>query len=177
MNFYKSSIELSIPAINRTVYLSLPSSLLRPVAVCALSPLPSPGGICRERLWVLSRYQSPGAPHPRFPVEFVGSLNLMRLSLKKGAHAVLSRAAYRKFGASCSFFARCGIPRTLPSSLPRVPKNPPGTPDLHRSSSGPGCLPNSGEQQGSLVAVNSINSTLVRSGSNRLSCTLPSRPI
>src|SRR5258708_33267302 len=35
----------------------------------------------------------------------------MRLSLKKGAHAVMSRAAYRKFGASRSFFARCGIPR------------------------------------------------------------------
>jgi hypothetical protein len=26
--------------------------------------------------------------------------SLMRLSLKRGAHAVLSRAAYRKFGAS-----------------------------------------------------------------------------
>jgi triphosphoribosyl-dephospho-CoA synthase len=31
---------------------------------------------------------------------------------KKGAHADLSRAAYRKFGVSRSFFARCGIPRT-----------------------------------------------------------------
>jgi uncharacterized protein len=37
-------------------------------------------------------------PLPDFLSSFVGSLNLMRLSLKKGAHAVLSRAAYRKFG-------------------------------------------------------------------------------
>src|SRR3984957_2754658 len=36
----------------------------------------------------------------------------MRLSLKKGAHAVVSRAEYRKFRVSRSFFARCGIPRT-----------------------------------------------------------------
>src|ERR1700679_3653325 len=35
----------------------------------------------------------------------------MRLSLKKGAHAVLSSAACRKFGASRSFYARCGIPQ------------------------------------------------------------------
>jgi hypothetical protein len=35
----------------------------------------------------------------------------MRLSLKKGAHAALSGAACRKFGASRSFFARCGIRR------------------------------------------------------------------
>jgi hypothetical protein len=37
-------------------------------------------------------------------LSFVGSLNFMRLSLKRAAHAVLSRAAYRKFGASRSFF-------------------------------------------------------------------------
>src|ERR1700733_9385090 len=37
----------------------------------------------------------------------------MRLSLKKGAHAVMSRAARRKFGASRSFFARYGIPLRL----------------------------------------------------------------
>ena len=56
--------------------------------------------------------QDPGCPTPpNFLCSFVGSLNFMRLSLKKGAHAVLSRAAYRKFGASRSFFARCGIPR------------------------------------------------------------------
>ena len=48
----------------------------------------------------------------------MGSVNFMRLSLKRAAHADLSRAAYRKFGASRSFFARCGIPRTSPSSLP-----------------------------------------------------------
>src|SRR5277367_1403032 len=55
---------------------------------------------------------------PDFLCSFVGSLNFMRLSLKKGAHAVLSRAEYRKFGASRSFFARCGIPRASPSSPP-----------------------------------------------------------
>jgi hypothetical protein len=48
-------------------------------------------------------------PHiPDFLWSFVGSLNFMRLSLTKGAHAVLSRAAYRKLGASRSFFASCG---------------------------------------------------------------------
>jgi hypothetical protein len=117
-------------------------------------------------------------PHPRFPVEFRGSLNLMRLSLKfptgfadprgmkrsflvihsftrtnsgrvphvrtsvrglrktgrspskvclfplsrdevssqKGAHVVRSIAAYRKFGASRSFLARCGIPQASPQA-------------------------------------------------------------
>jgi hypothetical protein len=34
----------------------------------------------------------------------VGSLNFMRLSLKRGAHAVFSRAAYRKFGVSACFW-------------------------------------------------------------------------
>jgi hypothetical protein len=59
-------------------------------------------------------------PHtPDFLCSFVGSLNWMRLSLKKGAHAVLSRATYRKFGVSRSFFARCGIPQVSPSSLLR----------------------------------------------------------
>src|SRR5271154_1865754 len=62
-----------------------------------------------------------GARIPDFLWSFVGSLNFMRLSLKKGAHAVLSRAAYRKFGASRSFFARCGIPQAFPSSLLRSP--------------------------------------------------------
>jgi triphosphoribosyl-dephospho-CoA synthase len=38
---------------------------------------------------------------------------------EKGAHTDLSRVAYRKFGASRSFFARCGIPRT--STLLHVP--------------------------------------------------------
>ena len=53
-------------------------------------------------------------PHiPDFLSRFVGSANSMRLSLQKGAHAVLSGAAYRKFGASRSFFARCGIPLTF----------------------------------------------------------------
>ena len=62
-------------------------------------------------------------PHTTdFLCSFVGSLNFMRLSLMKGAHAVLSRAAHRKFGASRSFFARCGIPQAYPSSLSRVPQ-------------------------------------------------------
>jgi hypothetical protein len=64
----------------------------------------------------------PGAPHPDFLCSFVGSLNFMRLSLKRAAHAVLSRDAYRKFGASRSFFARCGIPRASPSNLFRYPR-------------------------------------------------------
>jgi hypothetical protein len=51
----------------------------------------------------------------------------MRLSLKKGAHAVLSRAAYRKFGASRSFFARCGIPQLLPRDPPPLPNSLGGT--------------------------------------------------
>jgi triphosphoribosyl-dephospho-CoA synthase len=38
---------------------------------------------------------------------------------EKGAHADLSRVAYRKFGVSRSFFARCGIPRT--STLLHLP--------------------------------------------------------
>jgi hypothetical protein len=60
-------------------------------------------------------------PHiPDFLWSFVGSRNFMRLSLKRAAHAVLSRAAYRKFGASRSFFARCGIPQVFPSSLSRA---------------------------------------------------------
>jgi hypothetical protein len=59
-----------------------------------------------------SPQKGPRVPHtPDFLWSFVGSLNFLRLSLKKGAHAVLSRAAYRKFGVSRSFFARYGRPR------------------------------------------------------------------
>jgi hypothetical protein len=68
-------------------------------------------------LLALSPHQSPVPHTPDFLWSFVGSLNFMRLSLKRAAHAVLSRAAYRKFGASRSFFARCGIPQASPSSL------------------------------------------------------------
>ena len=71
----------------------------------------------RLRLYPRTRRRVPHIPD--FLWSFVGSLNFMRLSLKKGAHAVLSRAAYRKFGASRSFFARCGMPQTSPSSLLR----------------------------------------------------------
>jgi hypothetical protein len=49
---------------------------------------------------------------PDFLWSFVGSLNFMRLSLMKGAHAVLSRAAYRKFGAFRLFFASPDYSRT-----------------------------------------------------------------
>jgi hypothetical protein len=37
-------------------------------------------------------------------------------------------------------------------------------PSFYLSSSGPGCLPTKGEQQGPLVGVNSMNSTRVKSG-------------
>jgi hypothetical protein len=56
--------------------------------------------------------------------------------LKRAAHAVLSRAAYRKFGASRSFFARCGIPRVLPSSLSRADRTS-GVPHVRTSVRGP----------------------------------------
>src|ERR1700722_3279633 len=56
-------------------------------------------------------------PHiPDFLRSLVDPARLMRLSLKKGAHAVVSRPACRKFGVSRSFFARCGIPRTQTSN-------------------------------------------------------------
>jgi hypothetical protein len=56
-------------------------------------------------------------PHlPDFLCSFVGSQNFMRLSLKKAAHAVLSRAAYRKFGASRSFSRDMGYRRPLPQA-------------------------------------------------------------
>jgi len=46
-------------------------------------------------------------PHiPDFLRSFVGSANFMRLSLMKGAHTDVSRAAYRKFGVSRAFFVR-----------------------------------------------------------------------
>jgi hypothetical protein len=61
----------------------------------------------------------------------------MRLSLKRAAHAVPSRAAYRKFGASRSFFARCGIPQVSPSSLLRVPQLRTGAPCSHQRTWGP----------------------------------------
>jgi hypothetical protein len=54
-------------------------------------------------------------PHiPDFLWSFVGSLNFMRLSLKRGAHAVLSRAAYRKFGVSRSFLRDVGYHDSSP---------------------------------------------------------------
>jgi hypothetical protein len=49
------------------------------------------------------------------------SANFMRLSLEKGAHAVFAKAACRKFGASRSFFARCGIPQVQTLSVDSEP--------------------------------------------------------
>jgi hypothetical protein len=72
--------------------------------------------------------ESHGATNQRVPhildflCCFVGSASFLRLSLKEGAHAVISRAAYRKCGVSRSFFARCGIPRTS-MAVPGEPKN------------------------------------------------------
>ena len=81
-------------------------------------PLP-----CNERAFSSIPRNNRRVPHiPDFLWSFVGSLNFMRLSLKRGAHAVLSRAAYRKFGASRSSFARCGILQASPSSLLRSPR-------------------------------------------------------
>jgi hypothetical protein len=48
-------------------------------------------------------------PHiPDFLWSFVGSMDFMPLSLKRAAHAVPSRAAYRKVGASRSFSRHVG---------------------------------------------------------------------
>jgi hypothetical protein len=92
---------------------------------------PSGGG--KEHAFELYPLHRCRVPHtPDFLWSFVGSLNFMRLSLKKGAHAVLSRAAYRKFGASRSFFARCGIPQVSPSSLLRVSQLHTGAPRSHQ---------------------------------------------
>ena len=56
-------------------------------------------------------------PHiPDFLSRLLGSAYFMRLFLKKGARAVMSSSAYRKFGVSRSFFPRCGIPRLSTSS-------------------------------------------------------------
>jgi hypothetical protein len=60
-----------------------------------------------------------GTPHPRFPVVLSGFRKLHAPFLKKGAHAVVSSAACRKFGASRSFFARCGIPQHFPGIFRR----------------------------------------------------------
>jgi hypothetical protein len=57
--------------------------------------------------------------NPDFLWSLVGSLHFMRLSLKKGAHVVLSRAAYRKSGESTgappfALFAKGGMVRSHP---------------------------------------------------------------
>jgi hypothetical protein len=72
-------------------------------------------------------------PHtPDFLCSFVDSRVFMRLSLKRAAQAVPSKAAYRKFGASRSFFARCGIPKLSPSSLSRSSQLRRGAPRSHQ---------------------------------------------
>jgi hypothetical protein len=58
---------------------------------------------------------------PEFPVKLVGSANLMRLSLMKGAHVVLSRAAYRKFGYLALFWRDVGVDRSRTGSSQAQP--------------------------------------------------------
>jgi hypothetical protein len=89
---------------------------LRPEPLGSASVLMNKGWVARVSIfetWVsFGRYSHTPleprhqcrVPHiPDFLWSFVGSLNFMRLSLEKGAHAVLSRAAYRKFGESLVF--------------------------------------------------------------------------
>jgi hypothetical protein len=65
----------------------------------------------QRRLPVPANIRS-GAPHPRFPVRLGGLDDLHAPFLERKAHTRLSLgAACRKFGASRSCFARCGIPR------------------------------------------------------------------
>jgi hypothetical protein len=81
-------------------------------------------------------------PHiPDFLCSFVGSQNFMRLSLMKGAHAVLSRAAYRKFrGISLVFremWDTTGLPSnccgpTAPYGCPMFAPASPGFPTAQR---------------------------------------------
>jgi hypothetical protein len=72
-------------------------------------------------------------PHtPDFLCSFVGSLNFMRLSLKRGAHAILSRAAYRKFGASRSFSRDVGYHRSSPQASYGL-RDPVGVPHVRTS--------------------------------------------
>jgi len=59
-----------------------------------------------------------GVPHiSDFLWSVVGSLDFMRLSFKKGAHAVPSRAAYRKFGVSRSLLRDVGFHRSHAETL------------------------------------------------------------
>jgi hypothetical protein len=55
-----------------------------------------------------------GGPHPRFPVQSVGFRKLHALSLQKGAHAVVSRAASRKFGYLARFSRDVGYREPQP---------------------------------------------------------------
>jgi hypothetical protein len=60
---------------------------------------------------ILLRAKNRWVPHtPDFLWSFVDSANFMRLSLTKGAHVAVSRAAYRKFGVSrvlCEMWVGC----------------------------------------------------------------------
>ena len=69
---------------------------------------------------------------PDFLCSFVVSLNFMRLSLMKGAHAVLSMSAYRKFGASRCFSRDVGYRRTPPQAC-RGCHNTVGVPHVRTS--------------------------------------------
>src|ERR1700726_1966717 len=67
---------------------------------------------------------------PNFLLRPMGSKNLMRLSLKKGAHADLSRAACRKFGVFATAYS--GLPVELagfgtPQAAERTAMSPEGT--------------------------------------------------
>ena len=124
----------------------------------------SRGMTCQERnapAFGLHPVTSRRVPHtPDFLCSLVGSLNFMRLSLKKGAHAVLSKAAYRKFGASRSFFARCGIPQVFPSIPWRVPP-------IHTGA------PRSPQRTGSKKMGESNHSLLFQSGRELIATVLP----
>jgi len=82
-----------------------------------------------------NRFKNPPQPQsrvphiPDFPVTLRASMNFMRLSLKKGAHADLSNAACRKFGASRSFLREMWDTtyrpfRTLPTLSQTQPRRP-----------------------------------------------------
>jgi hypothetical protein len=117
-------------------------------------------------------------PHiPDFLWCFVGSLNFMRLSLMKGAHAILSRAAYRKFGASRSFLARCGIPQASPSSLLRTLQIRPGAPCSHQRTwaENDGRSPTTACRAGSKLGVRAAFAAIVRCMLNQGGAVLSSR--
>jgi hypothetical protein len=69
---------------------------------------------------------------PDFLCTFVGSLNFLRLSLMKGAYAVLSGAAYRKFGGISLVFREMWDTADLALKPPRSPQLRRGAPCSHQ---------------------------------------------